>query len=576
MGFDRTIKIAGEAGQGIQTVGETFCRIVKDCGLKLFANQDYMSRVRGGNNSYMIRISDKQPVSLKQTFDILIPLNAESIGLHQEHLAPDGRIITDRKNFNLTDENPAYLDVPIHSIAMEIGGSPKYEGTVALGVLCGMFSLDADVVERTLRAEFESKSKDIADKNIACANKGIENGKNSPMEIPPGSMQISTQRYLLNGNQSIALGAAYAGCRFYSGYPMTPSTTIMETLAGFSLNYPLVVEQAEDEIAAINMIIGASYAGVRSMTATSGGGFALMTEGLSLAAMQEIPVVIVNGQRPGPATGLPTRTEQADLNLVLYAGHGEFTRVIYTPGTIEEAFELTVKAFDVADRFQIPVIILSDQYLSDMMYAVDLPQIQGLQRQRHILSKEESAAITKYQRYKITDSGISPRAVPSWIPDVIYADSDEHTEDGHITEDSAIRTAMVDKRFSKKMAALCKEVIEPVAVNIDGAQLILLGFGSTRGVLSDIARTTTRIKIGAIHFPQVWPFPVESLLALLEKAQGAHVITVENNAGAQLAELIKLMTNAKINVSILKYDGRPFTIEELSARVEDYWRNYGI
>ena len=239
---------------------------------------------------------------------------------------------------------------------------------------------------------------------------------------------------------------------------MTPSTTIMETMAAFSLSTPIVVEQAEDEIAAINMAIGASYAGVRSMTATSGGGFALMTEGLSLAAMLETSVVIVNGQRPAPATGLPTRTEQADLNLVLYAGHGEFARAIYTPGNIEEAFELTVKAFDVSDRFQIPVIILSDQYLSDMVYAVDTLPIQELQRKRHILSREESVTVTKYQRYKNTDSGISPRAVPSWISDVLYADSDEHTEDGHITEDGIIRTAMVDKRFSKKWRCFVKKL----------------------------------------------------------------------------------------------------------------------
>jgi 2-oxoglutarate/2-oxoacid ferredoxin oxidoreductase subunit alpha len=575
MSFDSTVRIAGEAGQGIQTVGGTLCRIIKDCGLNLMANQDYMSRVRGGNNYYQIRVSEKQPLSFQQTFNILIPLNAESVGLHQGSLASGGRIIIDRNNFGITNEDPAYLDVPLHSIAMDIGGSPQYIGIVALGVLCGMFLLDSGVVERTLRAEFKSKSKDIADKNVACANKGIEIGKNSSVRIPSDAIRLNTQRYLINGNQAIALGAVYAGCRFYAGYPMTPSTTIMETLAGVSLNYPLIVEQAEDEIAAINMVIGASYAGVRSMTATSGGGFALMTEGLSLAAMLEVPVVIVNGQRPAPATGFPTRTEQADLNLVLYAGHGEFARVVYAPGTIEEAFELTVKAFDVSDRFQIPVIILSDQYLSDMMYAVVQLPDHELRRQRHIISKEESAAVTKYQRYKNTDSGVSPRAIPSWIPDVMYADSDEHTEDGHITEDNTIRTAMVDKRFSKKMHLISKEVLEPVSRNLDGAHLVLLGFGTTYGVLSDVSENTTHIKIGTIHFPQVWPFPAESLSALLEKAQGAHVITVEHNAGAQLAGLIKLMTGLEINASILKYDGRPFTIDELSVRIEDYWRNYG-
>jgi len=573
--YDCTIRIAGEAGQGIQTIGMSFCRIIKDCGWGLLANQDYMSRVRGGNNYYQIRLGNPPPVSFRQSIDVLVPLNAESVSLHRSILAPGGKIVIDKKNFNIIDESPAYLDAPLNAIAMDLGGKPHYYGSVALGILSGMLSMDFDIVERTLKDAFSSKGRDVEDRNVACARKGFEIGRDSPVKSPPLSAHKGASRYLLDGNEAIALGAVYAGCRFYSGYPMTPSTTIMETMAGFSTDLPLVVEQAEDEIAAINMAIGASYAGVRSMTATSGGGFALMTEGLSLAAMLETPVVIVDGQRPAPATGLPTRTEQADLDLVLHAGHGEFARAVYTPGNIKEAFELTVKAFDVSDRFQVPSVILSDQYLADMVSAVDDLGTKVVRPPRHIISKEESVEITGYRRYEITASGVSPRAIPSWISDVIYADSDEHTEDGHITEDGMIRTAMVDKRFSKKMELLRREVVDPLPVNIDGARLVLLGFGSTRGVIEDVCAQDPRKKIGCVHFSQVWPFPADALALLLNKAPAARLVTVENNAGAQLAKLIKRETLLEIDASILKYNGRPFTIEELTGRIEDYWRDHG-
>jgi 2-oxoglutarate ferredoxin oxidoreductase subunit alpha len=292
-----------------------------------------------------------------------------------------------------------------------------------------------------------------------------------------------------------------------------------------------------------------------------------MTEGISLAAMLETPVVVVNGQRPAPATGLPTRTEQADLDLVLHAGHGEFARAVYAPGTIEEAFELTIKAFDVADRFQVPAIILSDQYLADMVTPVTLPRNVDLPRSRHTLPRAAQEEERAYKRYRLTETGVSPRAIPSWISGVVYADSDEHTEEGHITEDAVIRAAMVEKRFTKKMDLLAKEVVSPRAVNIENARTILLGFGSTRGVVEDVCQAMKGEKVGCIHFPQVWPFPSAALASLLSQAPGARLFTVENNAGGQLARLIQRETRIVIDGSILKFDGRPFYFEELYDRL---------
>ena len=575
MKFDFSIRIAGEAGQGIQTVGSLLCSLVNKCGYELFAHQDYMSRVRGGNNFYQVRLSSEKKPACRERIHILAALSAESVALHRTALAENGQILLDQDRFGISDHHPSFVNVPLHEIALRLGGNEHYVGSVAFGAVAGMFAFDIDVVESVVQKEFASMGKEIADKNAVCVRSGYEIGLGHSFATLPKSVPALRPRLVIDGNEAIALGAVYAGCRFYSGYPMTPSTTIMETMAALSSDVPVVVEQAEDEIAAINMVIGASYAGVRAMTGTSGGGFSLMTEGLSLAAMLETPVVIILGQRPAPATGLPTRTEQSDLDLAIFAGHGEFARVVYAPGSLEEAFELTVKAFDVSDRFQAPAIILTDQYLADVVRTIEGFKTAGLSRTRHVLSRKESLSYETYRRYSDTESGVSPRAVPSWIADVVYADSDEHTEEGHITEDSDIRTMMVNKRFLKKMAALHGETIAPVAVHSDRARFLLLGFGSTQGVIEEICESPDFQDFGGVHFPQVWPFPTDALDSLLKKTPLAYLITVENNAGAQLAHLIKRETTAHIGYSILKYDGRPFTVEELGRKLNDFRSNHG-
>jgi 2-oxoglutarate ferredoxin oxidoreductase subunit alpha len=576
MGFDVSIRIAGEAGQGIQTIGTALCRVIQQTGMHLFANQDYMSRVRGGNNFFQIRVADPAPVALREFVDVLLAMDAESVPLHRKALAAGGRMLIDKSKNNVAGNDGPVIDVPLFSTAKEIGGDERYVSTVALGVLSGMLGLGLDRIDDTVKSLFTAKGQEMVDKNIACAREGHKIGSQHLLPVDGRKQTADLRpRYLLNGNEAIAAGALFAGCRFYSAYPMSPSTTIMETLAHFSAKYHFVVEQAEDEIAAVNMVIGASFAGARAMTGTSGGGFALMTEGLSLAAMTETPIVIVDAQRPAPATGFPTRTEQADLDLVLHAGHGEFARVVYAPGSIEEAFELTVRAFDVSDRFQIPAIILTDQLLADSVRAVESFDTGRLKRDRHVLTKEESKGITKYRRYELTESGISPRAVPSWINDVIYADSDEHTEEGHITEDGELRIRMVDKRFKKKMESLTKEVYPPVSGHIDNALTILIGFGSTYGVLREVSDSMALESVGFIHVPQIWPFPVDVFKTIIAKAPGANIITVENNASGQLARLIFRETGIQANSSVLKYDGRPFSVDEVQRRVKMPGRNHG-
>lgn len=566
MSNELTIRISGEAGQGMQTIGIALCQIFKKAGFHIFANQDYMSRIRGGNNFFQLRISDKPLDTLREKCDITVALDKASVDIHRKDVATGGIIVLDKKKFNISQDDKIFFDAPLYEIAGDIGGSEIFINSVSCGVLGGMVGIGFRHIKEALEATFAGKKEDLIEKNIKAAGTGYDfaanNFKRNDFKLKGDNFK---EELLMNGNEAIGLGAIRAGCKFYSAYPMTPSTSIMNFMAHYADKFNIVVEQAEDEIAAINMIIGASFAGARAMVATSGGGFALMTEGISLAGMTETPVVVVDAQRPAPATGFPTRTEQADLEFLLHAGHGEFARVIFAPGTIEQTFYLTIKAFDIAERFQIPVLIMTDQHLADSYRNINTFNLDKIKVQRHIMPKTDSNKVSNYKRYQLTESGISPRAIPSWINDVIYADSDEHSEAGHITEDGETRTKMVEKRFYKKMQGLLKEIEKPTSFNIKDAEVILIGYGSTYGVLKEVTEAVDK-NIGFIHLSQLWPFPEKELVELLKGTK--KIMTVENNAGAQLARLIRRETGIKIPSSILKFDGRPFNLDFLMRKLK--------
>ncbi|MCK6469170.1 MAG: 2-oxoacid:acceptor oxidoreductase subunit alpha [Candidatus Brocadia sinica] len=564
MANELTIKITGEAGQGMQTIGAALCQMFKNTGFHIFASQDYMSRIRGGNNFFQLRISDKPLYTLRQKSDITVALDKASVAIHRSSMKDGGVLVLDKKKFIITGEDSAFLDIPFYDMATCTGGSEIFINSVACGVIAGITGVEFHSAEQVMEATFAEKSEEVVRKNKEAARAGYDfvknNFKQDTFWIKAGA-STDTSTLVMNGNDAIALGAIRAGCKFYSAYPMTPSTSIMNVIAHYGKEFHIAVEQAEDEIAAINMIIGASFAGVRSMTATSGGGFALMVEGLSLAAMTETPIVVVVAQRPAPATGFPTRTAQADLEFVLHAGHGEFARVVYVPGTIEEAFYVTIKAFNIAEKYQVPVFLMTDQHLADSYRDIEAFDLNKVKVQRYIISKEDSKNIKDYKRYQFTESGISPRAIPSWIEDVIYADSDEHTEEGHITEDADMGRKMVEKRFYKKFSGLLQEVEKPTAYNVVGADIVLLGFGSTYGVMKEVADAIVDKKIGLIHLSQVWPFPASAMIGLLKDAK--KILTVENNAGGQLARLLRRETGLQVSGSVLKYDGRPFHLDYL-------------
>jgi len=546
------ILIGGEAGQGLVTLGQILAKGLVRSGYSICVTQDYQSRIRGGHNTFAIRVGVDAVHAPQETVDLLVALNGETVGLHRDQVSGGGFIVIDEA---LHIQGNGTLTVPFSQLAAD-----QYTNIAALGVCSAFLGLDEGVVVQTAIDFFGKAHRDVVEENRQvlgesyrwAVGQAVAFAKLPPIAHPP-------ERMMMNGNEAIALGAVTAGVKFCSFYPMTPATSIVLNLAGWAHEMGLVVEQAEDEIAAINMALGAAFAGAPSMVATSGGGFALMTEGVSLAAMTETPVIIVVAQRPAPATGLPTRTEQADLEFVLHAGHGEFPRAIFAPGSIEQCFELTQKALHIADLYQSPVFILTDQFLADSYRAVVPFDLDGI-TPVHPWSTEGLRFATPYRRFAITDSGVSPRLLPGLTKHLVVADSDEHTEDGHITEDLGVRQEMVQKRL-KKEAGIRREVIPPEVQGAERPDLLLVCWGSSKGSVEEAAEQLRSggTKAATLHFPQVWPLVPEHFMNFLQEAKEA--VAVEGNAFGQLARLIRRETGFHIEKSVLRYDGLPITPE---------------
>jgi len=443
----------------------------------------------------------------------------------------------------------------------EAAGGRITANTVAAGACLGLLRAPFEIFAGVLDAAFAGKDASVREKNLAATRSGFDAvaGKDFDWAFEWKGGKVKGR--LMNGSQAIALGALAANCRFAAFYPMSPATGIIRSLADLTGNYPFVVEQAEDEIAAINMVIGASFAGVRAMTSTSGGGFCLMTEGLGLAAMTETPVVVVNAQRPGPATGLPTRTAQGDLLFVIHASQDEFPRFVFAPQTVEDAFDVTRRAFDLSEKYQVPAIILTDQYLSDAVYLTDDPFSLPDEISRYVTTDAGLENSEAYLRYKRTPSGISPRALPCAGSAIVASSGNEHLENGHISEDKDNRAAMVGKR-NAKLPDMTAEMRGP-SVYHGEAGLLLLGWGSSAGAIIeavDLLRDEKK-DVGCLIFTDLWPFPTEKVLSAIRA--GEKCISVELNSSAQFRLLLHQQTGLDCAGSILKYDGRPLMPEDI-------------
>jgi len=569
--MDYTIRIGGEAGQGLQTIGGVLARIFSRLHYHVFTHQDYMSRIRGGHNYYQIRISERPVTASRDAVHILIALDKNTMDIHSGDVHQQGVILFDPEDVEDVPDRDIFLPIPFTELAKKEGGDKIMANTVAIGAVLGLFDIWEEAGERVVRESLARKNDKIIAGNLKAMQAGYRHVRERSKHLEhfsradPGTDDLM----LINGIQAIGFGAVTAGCRFYSAYPMTPSTGVMVYLAGKGEEYGIVVEQAEDEISAINMALGASYAGVRAMTGTSGGGFALMTEGLSLAAMTETPIVICEMQRPGPATGLPTRTEQGDLFFVLYGGHGEFPRVLLTPGTPEQAFLATNKAFALAEKYQIPVFIQGDQYLADTEWTCAGFPLDKLSYRDYRLRRDQLAKLESYDRYAVTENGISPLAVPDESRHLVVVDSDEHDEAGHIIEDAATRIRMVEKRIFSKIDNIRQEISPPELYGDGNPAVILVCFGSTYGIVREVVDSLAgSTSIAMLHFSEVYPFPLADAFDYVKLLHDAeHTLCIEQNATGQFARLLHSETGFTCSSRLNRYDGRPFTVDSLREKI---------
>lgn len=547
------ILIGGEAGQGIETTATVLEKLLKASGYFVYATRDFMSRVRGGHNFTLIRFGTEIISSHSDALNGIIAMNNETIELHKDKLSDDGFVLCDS---SLSTDDSKAIKLDMNVMAKELG-NPRVSGSIAVGAIAKIFSLDPSNIASAIKTSVKPQYFDI---NIEAATLGYDKVDS---RFPHVKGEFSNWM-TISGSSSLALGAIAAGVNFYSAYPMSPSTAVMEYLASKSVATGTLVEQAEDEIAAINMAIGASFAGARAMTGTSGGGFCLKVEALGLSGIAEIPLVVVNVQRPGPATGLPTRTEQSDLKFVISASQGEFPRMVIAVRTHEDTFYQTIRAFHLAEKYQIPVIILSDQYLGDSTSTVKPFDLSNIEVAEHAKPSDISG---EYLRYRLTDDGISPRLIPGKSNHFVTADSDEHDEYGWITESSEVRIKMMDKRM-KKLEKLKEELIEPELLGSDNPETLFVAWGSTHGPILEAINTLNKNekgKYGALVFGDVYPLPKK---LLLEKAAIAkNIINIEQNATGQLADLIREQTGIACDSSILKYDGRQISGEEIVEAV---------
>ncbi len=554
--MDFTILVGGAAGQGMDTFANILEKSLKRSGFHIFTHSDYMSRVRGGHNFMKIRFSDKAISTYSNKVDIIFALNDETVEIHEDKLKDDGILILDESISKERD----LLHLPLDETANELGNK-RVSSTIGLGAILKHFGLPKDSTRKIIKDEFNEK---IADVNLKALDAGYD-----LVETRHKLETREDDKILINGNNAVALGAIAAGCRYYCGYPMTPSTGVLNYMALKSEEMGIVIDQVEDEVAALNMALGASYAGARAMTGSSGGGIALMAEAFSLAGIIETPVVAINVQRPGPATGLPTRTEQADLRFMVHLGHGEFPKMIISLRNGEDAFYQTARAFNLAEKYQIPVILLSDQSLSDSTVTYDPFDFEKIEINRHISGKEVIGEGERYKRYKYTEDGVSPRIIPGKIEgQVVLVDSDEHDEYGNITESSEVRINMVDKR-AKKFENLKNEVQEPWLIGDEEAEHLVVAWGSLYGGVKEAVEKlkSEGVSIGALVFGDIWPLPTKKLGKMYKKAK--NLITVEQNSTGQLDSLIREEMLIKCNHKILKYDGRAFSGEEIYKRLKE-------
>jgi len=569
------VMFGGQAGDGSLTTGDLIASVFKHMGLEVYTYKDFPSRIRGGHTNYVIRAGTTPNYGMADYIDCLVAFDLEAIQLHLEEMRPGGFIIFDNTSEKIPDEyrraDVHVYEVPLGKMAKEDMGLEIVRNTISLGVLGKLIGMDPTVVRDGIVKVYGRKSQKVADLNIRAIEAG-ENYVAANFDRPTGyalEAGVDGDRLIMMGNDAIAYGALVAGCRFMAGYPITPATDVLEWMAKEVPKYGGIAVQAEDELAAINMIIGAAFAGVRSMTATSGPGLSLMTEGVGLAGVLEIPIVIIECARAGPATGLPTKTEQSNLNHMIFGGHGEIPKIVIAPGTVEESFYMAIDAFNLAEKYQTPVYLVSEQALCQSKATLPLLEFDELEVDRGKLVTDP-VVFGEYRRFAFTEDGVSPRVIPGVAGGMHLAPGSEHNDMGVITENANNRKRMMEKRFQKlKTAAAAGDLPKAKLLSNPGARIALIGYGSNRGPIAEAQDrlTASGIPVDFLQLRTLWPFPDDEIAAFVKNYD--HIFIIEHSFTGQLARLVRAAIGPQANVHpVLKYNAKPFRPIEIIEAVE--------
>lgn len=595
---DLTWMIGGEAGFGIQSAGHYFALTCSRAGLYTFGNAEYPSLIRGGHNSNVIRVADFEVSIHKEILDLLLAMNKETLDMHVKEIVEGGGVIYDAdavKDYKFPAGIKVYA-VPLRKIAMEVGKGAITRNTVGLGASLALLGLDVAKYEEILKEAFIHKGEVVVNNNIAAARAGSDyvNANYQVAEFGFGLKPVVGQprRLLVTGNDMVCFGAVKAGVKLIAEYPMTPSTSVLHFMSKNAKDYNIIVKHTEDELAAMNMVVGASWAGVRAMTATSGGGFSLMSEAIGQAGMIETPVVVYEAMRPGPSTGLPTRTEQGDLRFITHASQGEFPRLVVAPGDYREMFYKTFEAFNIAEKYQMPAMIISDKHLAETIKNLEAFPTEDLKVDRGWLIRDE-AEVEKlretgyktiddgFMRYKFEENGVSPRVLPGTKGGRHRSATDEHDETGDLTETAENRTLMHAKRL-KKLEFCLQDLpapkligpgkngafVEGPAYPAEEADLTFVTWGSPKDALLEVLQMLKMegIKANMLQILYFIPFHTEEVKSILNKCR--FTVGVEMNYEGQMCGYIAEKTGIFLNQKLLKWSGRQFTAHELYDRTK--------
>jgi 2-oxoglutarate/2-oxoacid ferredoxin oxidoreductase subunit alpha len=553
-----SVKITGPAGYGIMESGRILGQALTALGFETLFYPEYPSRIRGGDNVVVVSFSSAGPVLPEEKNDLIVALKEENFSLHQKEIKKDGVCLVDE---DLTIKEKKVFTLPLTKIAKDKVGREIARNTVALGVVFSFFSLPLAALEEEVRKNLADKGKEVLEGNLAAVKSGYRLAEDLDFSKKIKIPEKSEQKEFLSGNDALSLGIVEADCSYAAIYPMTPINSILTDLAEKQEETGMIIFHPEDEIAGINSAIGASFAGKRSLVATSGGGFSLMTEGFAMAAATETPLVVIEGMRTGPSTGMATWTSQEDLLFLIRAGNGEFPRIILTPGDPEEAYRLIFAAFNLADIYQLPVIVVTDKHLSESAFSIRKLSKEAFNLEINRGKMLRQSPPDGYKRYQLTKDGLSPRALPGQA--VFLTNSYVHDEAGFSIEDGQKRLTMKEKLFKKTVPL--KDEAGTKLYGDPEAKLTLVGWGSTKQALILAWKNLADQKsVNFLHFFRPWPFPNEAREILFKAKK---IVVVENNSTGQLANLITQETGLAIDKKILKDDGRPFFAEEIERSI---------